>query len=61
VEQWEEEKGMETTLFKNNLIKDSERNEENRHPVLDSNKTKINDTKEPRDAHKNTIREKSCK
>jgi hypothetical protein len=61
VEQWEEAKGMETTLFKNNLIKDSERNEENRHPVLDSNKTKINDTKEPRDAHKNTIREKSCK
>jgi hypothetical protein len=29
------------------LLKDSEGNEENRHPVPDSKKTKINDTKEP--------------
>jgi hypothetical protein len=27
-------------------MQDSEENEENRHPVLDSNKTKVNDTKE---------------
>jgi hypothetical protein len=42
----------------NNLIQDSEGNEENRYPVLDSNKTKLNDTKEPNDAHKNTLKEK---
>jgi hypothetical protein len=29
---------------KNNLMQDSEGNEENRYPVLDSNKTKINDS-----------------
>jgi hypothetical protein len=29
-----------------NLIQDSERNEENRYPVPDCNKVKINDTKE---------------
>jgi hypothetical protein len=39
---------------KNNLIQDSEGNEENGYPVLDSNKTKINDTKEPNNVHKNT-------
>jgi hypothetical protein len=33
------------SLPKNNLIQDSEQNEENAYPVLDSNKTKINDTK----------------
>jgi hypothetical protein len=42
---------------KNNLIWDSEGNEENRYPVPDSNKTKINDTKEPNDAHKNNLKE----
>jgi hypothetical protein len=42
---------------KNNLIQDSKGNEENGYPVLDSNKTKINDTKEPSDAHKNTHKE----
>jgi hypothetical protein len=48
---------METTFSpKNNLIQDSEGNEENIYPVSDSNKTKINDTKEPRDAHKNTLK-----
>jgi hypothetical protein len=58
VEQWEEEKWMETTLPpKNNLIQDSEGNEENGYPVPDSNKTKINDTKEPSYAHKNKLKE----
>jgi hypothetical protein len=46
---------------KNHLIQDSEGNEENRYPVLDFNKTKINDTKEPRNAHKNTLKKESCK
>jgi hypothetical protein len=32
---------------KNKLIQDSEGNEQNEYPVPDSNKTKINDTKEP--------------
>jgi hypothetical protein len=41
---------------KNNLIQDSEENEENGYPVLDSNKKKINNTKEPNDAHKNTLK-----
>jgi hypothetical protein len=30
----------------------------NEYPVQDSNKTKITDTKEPKDVHKNTIKEK---
>jgi hypothetical protein len=42
---------------KNNLIQDSEGNEENRYPFLDSNKTKTNDTKEPNDAYNNTLKE----
>jgi phosphoglycerate-specific signal transduction histidine kinase len=42
---------------KNNLIQGSDLNEENRSPVPDHNKTKINDTKEPSDAHKNTLKE----
>jgi hypothetical protein len=33
--------------LKNNLIQDSEGNEENGYPVLDSNQTKINDAKNP--------------
>jgi hypothetical protein len=41
VEQWEEEKGMETTLFlKNNLIQDSEGNEESGYSVPDYKKKK---------------------
>jgi hypothetical protein len=43
--------------LKNNLIQDSEGNKENRYPVLESNKTKINNTKEPNDAHKNNLKE----
>jgi hypothetical protein len=37
---------------KSHLIQDSEGNEENRHPVPESNKAKINDTMEPNDDHK---------
>jgi hypothetical protein len=41
----------------NNLIQDSEGNEENGYPLLYFNKTKINDTKECNDAHKNNLKE----
>jgi hypothetical protein len=44
--------------LKNKLIQHSEGNEENGYPVPDSNKTKINDAKEPNEAHKNTLKEK---
>jgi hypothetical protein len=58
VEQWENEKGMETILpLQNNLIQDSEGNEENGYTVLDSDKTKINDANEPNDAHRNILKE----
>jgi hypothetical protein len=40
VEQWQDKKRMKTILPKNNLIQDSEGNEENRYPVPDSNKTR---------------------
>jgi hypothetical protein len=52
VEQWEKEKGMETTLFKKNSIQDSVGNEESGYPVPDLNKTKTNVTKELSNAHK---------
>jgi hypothetical protein len=42
---------------KNKLVQDSERNEENRDPDTDSNKTKINYTKETNEAHKNTLKD----
>jgi hypothetical protein len=60
VEQCKEEEGMETTFLKKkkNFKQDSEGNEENRHPVPDPNKTKLNDTKEPSDTHKNTLKDK---
>jgi hypothetical protein len=48
---------METTILKKNLIQDSEWKEENGQPVPDPNKTKKNDTKEPRNAHKNILKE----
>jgi DNA-binding protein YbaB len=41
----------------NNLIQDSERNEENGYPILDSNKMLIIDAKEPNYAHKNNLKE----
>jgi hypothetical protein len=58
MEIWEDEKGMETILPPNNkLVQDSEGNEENRYPDPDSKKTKINNAKEPKEAHKNTLKE----
>jgi hypothetical protein len=44
---------------KNNLIQDSKGNEENGYPVLDPNETMINNTKEPSDAHKNTLKKRN--
>jgi hypothetical protein len=41
----------------NKLVQDSEWNEENGYPDPDSNKTKINYTKEPNEAHKNSLKE----
>jgi hypothetical protein len=42
---------------KNKVLQDLERNEENGYPDPDSNKTKINYTKEPNEDHKNTLKE----
>jgi hypothetical protein len=42
---------------KNNLIKDSEGNEENGHAVPDINKTKINEDKKNNVVHKNDFKE----
>jgi chromosome segregation ATPase len=42
---------------KNNLIQDSEGNEENGYQVLDSNKTMIKHGKEPNYVHKNNLKE----
>jgi hypothetical protein len=42
---------------KNNLIQDSEGNEENGYPVLHSNKTNIKDTKGPNDVQNHTLKE----
>jgi hypothetical protein len=50
-------KGCKPFFPENNLIQDLEGNEENRYPDPDSNKTKINDTKEPSDTHKNHLKE----
>jgi hypothetical protein len=45
----------------NNLIHDSEGNEENGYLVPDPpKKAKMNSTKEPSEAHKNTLKKKSC-
>jgi hypothetical protein len=53
-----QERRMETIPpHQNNLIHDSEGNGENRYPDPDSNKTKINDTKEPNYVHKNSLKE----
>jgi hypothetical protein len=41
----------------NKLVQEPEENEENRYPDPDSNKTKINYAKEPKEAHKNTLKE----
>jgi hypothetical protein len=42
---------------KNKVAQDLEQNEENGYPDPDSNKTKINYTKEPNKDHKNTLKE----
>jgi hypothetical protein len=42
---------------KNKVVQDLERNKDNRCPDPDFNKTKINYTKEPKEAHKNTLKE----
>jgi hypothetical protein len=42
---------------KNDVIQDSEGNEENGYTVQNSNKTKINETKEPNDLYKSTFKE----
>jgi hypothetical protein len=58
VEIWEEEKGRETILpHQNKVVQDLEWNEENRYQGPDSNKTKINYTKEPNELHKNILKE----
>jgi hypothetical protein len=46
---------------KNKLVQDLEGNEENRYPVPDFNKTKIDYPKEPTTAHKNTPKEEILK
>jgi hypothetical protein len=63
VEIWEEEKGKETIPppKKNKVLHDLEQNEENVYPDPDSNKTKINYTKKPIEAHKNTLKEENYK
>jgi hypothetical protein len=41
----------------NKLVQEPEGNEENGYPDSDSNKTKINYTKEPNEAHKNNLKQ----
>jgi hypothetical protein len=41
----------------NKIIQDLEQNEENGYPDPDSNKTKVNYTKEPNEDHNNTLKE----
>jgi hypothetical protein len=50
-------KGWKPFSTKSKLVQDSERNEENGYPDPDSNKTMINYTKEPKEAHRNSLRE----
>jgi hypothetical protein len=45
------------SLQKNKVVQDLEQIEENGYPDPDSNKTKINYTKEPNEAHKNILKE----
>jgi hypothetical protein len=61
VELWEEEKGMETILPQKNLIQNSQGNEENGNPVLDSKKTKINEPRNPIMSTRTTSKKKSSK
>jgi hypothetical protein len=50
-------KGWKPFSPQNKLVQDSEGNEENGYTDPDSNKTKINYTKEPNEAHKQTLKE----
>jgi hypothetical protein len=50
-------KGWKPLSSKKNLIQDSEGNEENGYLVPNSNKTKINNTKELSNAHKTILKE----
>jgi hypothetical protein len=59
VEVWEEGKGKETIPPQNKVEQDLEWNEDNGYPYPESNKTKINYTNEPNEAHKNTLKEKN--
>jgi hypothetical protein len=45
----------------NEVVQDLEQKEENGYPDPDSNKTKINYTKEPNEDHKNNLKEEICK
>jgi chorismate synthase len=57
VEIWKMKKDGNHSLPQNKLVQDSEQTEENGYPYLDSNKAKINYTKEPNAAHKNILKE----
>jgi hypothetical protein len=54
-------KEWKPTFPKNKIVQDLEVNEENGYPDPDSNKAKINYTKEPKEVHKNTMKEESLK
>jgi hypothetical protein len=53
---WRRKRARNHSPSKNKLVQDSEGNEENRYPDQDSNQTKINYTKEPNEAYKNTLK-----
>jgi uncharacterized membrane protein YcgQ (UPF0703/DUF1980 family) len=50
-------KGWKPFSLQNKLVQDSGGNEENGYPDTDSNKTKRNYTKEPKEAHKKILKE----
>jgi hypothetical protein len=54
-------KGWKPFPPENKVLQDFKQNEENGYPNPDSNKTKINYTKEPNETHKNTLKKKSYK
>jgi hypothetical protein len=41
----------------NKLVQEQEGNEENKYPNPDSNKTNINNAKEPNESHRNNLKE----
>jgi hypothetical protein len=54
-------KGWKPFSPQNNLKQDSEANEENGYPVLDSNKTKLMMPRNPAMPTRTTSKKKSCK